>query len=67
MRFNQRSSSCTPFALSRAACQKVPANQRKTREQINTITAFVDGSHIYGNSRNEEGDKIRKFDGKSST
>ena len=40
------------FTRSAAACQTDPTNI-KSREQLNTITSYIDGSQIYGSSLEE--------------
>ena len=37
---------CVSNARSSPICQ--PEGKRKTREQINNITSYIDGSNIYG-------------------
>ena len=44
------SMSCIDFSRSRPACGQAG------REQVNTITAFIDGSNIYGSEDDVAGD-----------
>lgn len=56
-------SSCTMFTRSAATCQSDKENITP-REQLNTITAFIDGSQIYGSST-EVAQRLRDLDCKS--
>ena len=53
-------SGCTMFTRSAAACQTDNENV-SPREQLNTITSFIDGSQIYGSSA-EVAENLRDFD-----
>eukprot|EP00111_Clytia_hemisphaerica_P021986 TCONS_00064649-protein len=51
-------SKCTPFGRSRAICRR----RKGTRQQVNILTSFVDGSQIYG-AKKELFHDLRKNDG----
>ena len=53
-------SGCTMFTRSAAACQNDNENVTP-REQLNTITSFIDGSQIYGSS-NHVAERLRDFE-----
>ena len=53
-------SACTMFTRSAAACQTDNENVTP-REQLNTITSFIDGSQIYGSS-SEVAKRLRDLD-----
>jgi len=53
-------SECTMFTRSAAACQTDSENV-SPREQLNTITSFIDGSQIYGSS-GEVAENLRDLD-----
>ena len=53
-------SQCTMFTRSAVACQTDNENVAP-REQLNTITSFIDGSQIYGSS-SEVAENLRDLD-----
>uniref|UniRef100_A0A7M5V0Z6 Uncharacterized protein n=1 Tax=Clytia hemisphaerica TaxID=252671 RepID=A0A7M5V0Z6_9CNID len=62
IKFDDGTSQCTPFVRAFAACQSASPRRRRQRQQVNTLTAFVDGSQIYGhNARLAR--SLRKLDG----
>ena len=52
---------CLRFARSLPTCPTDPPGSYSPREQINTLTAFVDGSNVYG-SNERVGNAVRLFE-----
>ncbi|XP_066936976.1 peroxidasin homolog [Clytia hemisphaerica] len=62
IKFDDDTSKCTPFVRAFAACQLYPAHRRTDRQQVNALTAFVDGSQIYGHNE-ALARSLRRLDG----
>lgn len=63
IKFRKGEIECTPFARSNPVCPQA-AGSPGDREQMNALSAFVDGSQIYGITQ-EQADSLREKDGKS--
>uniref|UniRef100_A0A7M5UE79 Uncharacterized protein n=1 Tax=Clytia hemisphaerica TaxID=252671 RepID=A0A7M5UE79_9CNID len=62
IKFDDDTSACTPFTRAFAACQSASLSRRTDRQQVNDLTAFVDGSQIYGHNE-ALAQSLRKLDG----
>ena len=66
IKFKNNKPECTGFARSQPACHsKSQGWNRDMRNQVNTITSYVDGSQIYGNDE-KKAKSLRLLDGKNS-
>ena len=64
MQYEIGGSECTSFARAIPVCQQhIKKILRKPRDQVNEITAFIDGSAIYGSDLRKS-QKLRNQDGK---
>ena len=51
--------SCHPFRRSLPACDEAAPSELSSREQINSITAYIDGSQVYHNRADVMNNLIR--------
>ena len=55
-----RKEKCMPFKRTIAACTTTPSGRFSSREQVNDLTSYIDGSQIYGSSA-KTAKKLRTF------
>ena len=64
MMYSRHAGECSLFIRSAAACQTTK-DKIEPRQQLNTVTSYLDGSVVYGSSKHQA-EKLRALNGKIS-